>query len=165
MSQEFVIRPALPSDAAVVAEFNQRLALETEDLRLDPATLRSGVEAVLKDPSKGVYFVAEAEGRVVGQCSITFEWSDWRDGNFWWLQSVYVDAAWRARGIFRGLYDHVRTAAKAAGVVGLRLYVEETNTTAQAVYARRGMHRTGYQVFEEVWPLSERRLAARTPTN
>ena len=144
----------------MVTEFNLRLAWETEHKRLDPGVVGAGVAAVLGDARKGIYFVAElapgAEGpegggpgsRVVGQCSVTYEWSDWRNGDFWWLQSVYVAAPWRRRGVFQALFEHVRQAAAAAGAVGLRLYVEENNEAAQATYRRHGMTRTAYQVFE-----------------
>lgn len=148
VNSAFAIRTARPEDAPTIADFNQRLAWETEHRQLEPAVIRAGVEAVLRDPAKGVYFVAEAEGRVIGQCSVTYEWSDWRNGNLWWFQSVYVEAGWRAKGVFRALFEHVRRSAVAAGVVGLRLYVEGDNAAAQAVYTRQGMARTGYQVFE-----------------
>jgi GNAT superfamily N-acetyltransferase len=144
-------RSAGPADAQIIAEFNIRLALETEGLRLDPQTILAGVQAVLADPGKGTYFVAETDGRIVGQCSVTCEWSDWRNGMFWWLQSVYVDAEGRRRGVFTALFDHVLAAARAARaarVIGVRLYVEKDNRPAQTVYERRGMTRTRYDVFE-----------------
>jgi GNAT superfamily N-acetyltransferase len=144
------IRPARASDAEVIADFNIRLALETEHLRLDSATVRAGVEAVLSDPAKGVYFVADSGEQTIGQCSITYEWSDWRNGMYWWLQSVYVEPAWRRRGTFRALFDHVHSAARAAGAVGLRLYVERDNTSAQIVYERHGLAATRYVVFERL---------------
>lgn len=148
MGFELLIRTAVPADVPIIAEFNRCLAWETERKILPPATILAGVDAVVRDAAKGTYFVAEAGGQVVGQCSITFEWSDWRNGNIWWFQSVYVDANWRSRGVFRSLYEHVRAAAAAAGVVALRLYVEGDNQAAQAAYSRRGMTRTNYQVFE-----------------
>ncbi len=148
MAEAFIIRAAEPADAPVISVFNQRLAWETERRRLDEATIMAGVTAVLTDAGKGAYYVAEVGGRVIGQCSITFEWSDWRNGNIWWLQSVYVDAAWRARGVFRALFEAVQSAACAAGVVALRLYVEADNTLAQEAYRRRGMGQTNYRMFE-----------------
>jgi GNAT superfamily N-acetyltransferase len=144
------IRPAQRSDAGVIAEFNIQLALETEHLRLDPSTVRAGVEAVLSHPAKGVYFLADIGEHTVGQCSITHEWSDWRNGMYWWLQSVYVKPAWRRRGTFRALFDHVHSAAAAAGAVGLRLYVERDNIPAQVVYQRHGLAATRYVVFERM---------------
>jgi GNAT superfamily N-acetyltransferase len=149
MSAPFQVRRAVPADQAAIAEFNTRLAWETERLQLDPPTIAAGVLAVLNDGSHGVYFVAEAEGQLIGQCSVTYEWSDWRNGDLWWLQSVYVDAAWRGRGVFRELFREVERTALAAGAVGLRLYVEEHNTGAQATYRRHGMEKTHYLMFEK----------------
>lgn len=147
------IRRATPADAAVVSDFNQRLAHESEGKTLDPALLRAGVAAALADPHKALYFLAEEEGVVIGQTMVTTEWSDWRNGWFWWVQSVYVVPEARRRGVFRMLYEHVVQAARAdPGVVGLRLYVERDNHTAQGTYARLGMERTGYLVFER-YPL------------
>src|SRR5262245_25103541 len=101
------VRPACPADAAVIAEYNLRLARETEHRTLDPAVLARGVARVLADPQRGRYFVAEEAGRVVGQLLLTYEWSDWRDGWIWWIQSVYVHADSRGAGVFRALYEHV----------------------------------------------------------
>ncbi len=144
-----VVRRAVPADAAVIAEFNSRLARETEGLTLDPATLHAGVEAGLADERKALYFVAVEADQVLGQLMLTREWSDWRNGWMWWIQSVYVRAEARRRGIFRALYQHVVEAARAdPEVIGLRLYVEHANTRAQATYERLGMTRTGYLVFE-----------------
>jgi GNAT superfamily N-acetyltransferase len=148
MDAGFGVRLARVTDAPAIVEFNRRLAWETEHRRLEESVLRPGVEAVLGDTAKGVYFVADADGVVVGQCSVTYEWSDWRNGNIWWFQSVYVEAAWRGRGVFRTLFDQVAAAARTAGVVALRLYVEGDNAVAQEAYRRRGMERTSYQVFE-----------------
>jgi GNAT superfamily N-acetyltransferase len=128
------------------------MAKETEAKDLDPAILQSGVLAMLTDAHKGRYFVAEADGQVVGQLGVTFEWSDWRNGNFWWIQSVYVAASARRLGVFRKLYEHV--VAKARGekdVIGVRLYVEHDNSVAQATYRKMGMAMTGYQVMEELF--------------
>ena len=144
----FRVRRATPADASSVAEFNRRLAQETEDTILDPVVLARGVDAVLADESKGLYFVAEAGDAIVGQVMVTYEWSDWRNGPLWWLQSVYVDAAWRRRGVFRALFTRVLEAAKRAGVVGFRLYVEQENKAAQEVYERVGLQRSRYWVME-----------------
>ena len=146
------IRPAVLSDAALICEFNRLMAQETESKELNRAILNAGVAAMLSDPHKGRYYVAEAEGRVVGQIGITLEWSDWRNGNFWWIQSVYVAKDARRHGVFRKLYEHVREAARAdANVIGVRLYVEHDNLIAQATYLKMGMVMTGYQVMEEVF--------------
>jgi GNAT superfamily N-acetyltransferase len=143
------VRRATPADAAVIAEFNRLLAEETEGKTLDPAVLAPGVAAALADPARALYFVAEAAGAVAGQTMVTFEWSDWRNGWIWWFQSVYVRKEFRRRGVFRSLFQHVRaTAGQTPQVVGLRLYVEQDNHTAQQTYARLGLERTGYLVLE-----------------
>ena len=148
--EDLRIRRAISSDAPVIAAFNAAMARETEHLELDPIRLLTGVEAVLADPAKGFYTVAESgAGQVIGQLMITFEWSDWRNGNFWWIQSVYVDAPARGTGVYKRLYEYIRHAAAEAGnVCGLRLYVERDNTRAQEVYRRQGMQATAYQMFE-----------------
>lgn len=144
------IRQAGARDAAVIASFNAAMARETEHLELDPARLQAGVEAVLADSSKGFYLVAENEqGQVLGQLMITFEWSDWRNGVFWWIQSVYVAPWSRGQGIYKALYAQVRkSAAEAGNVCGLRLYVERDNKRAQEVYLRQGMRATAYDMYE-----------------
>ena len=149
MSLPITIRPGTPADAPVIANYNALLARETEHLELDPARLRHGVDAVLADSTKGTYWVAEAGGEVVGQLMITFEWSDWRNGVFWWIQSVYVRQDWRARGVFKSLYEHVHQSAKArSDVCGLRLYVERDNQRAQRTYQRLGLQSTSYDLYE-----------------
>jgi GNAT superfamily N-acetyltransferase len=137
---EFTVRPARPTDAEAIVDFNARLAQETEHLTLDPALLSLGVNAILAEPAKGRYWVAETDGRVIGQISVTYEWSDWRNGWFWWIQSVYVVAEYRRLGVFRQLYRHVhQLATDETDVVGLRLYVENENHAALSVYADLGM--------------------------
>ena len=137
------------ADAPIVAEFNQRLAAETEDLPLDPTTVYIGVTTLLKDRSKGIYYVAEAAGAIVGQVMITYEWSDWRNGNIWWLQSVYVKEDFRRHGIFRLLFEHLKREAQAQkDVCSLRLYMHADNFPARQSYARLGMAQTKYEVFE-----------------
>ena len=152
MTAPFTIRPATPDDAAVIAGFNVALAAETEDHALDPAVVRRGVAALLADPAKGRYFVAcpadDPGGEPAGQIMVTREWSDWRNGDFWWVQSVYVAPPARGRGAFRALLGAVADAAGAAGAVGLRLYVERENAAAQGVYARSGFAETPYRVWE-----------------
>lgn len=143
------IRKARLSDAAVIADFNTRLAWETEQLQLDPNTILRGARAVLKDATKGTYFVAEHDGTIVGQLLITGEWSDWRNGNFWWIQSVYVEAKNRRSAVFRTLFAQVQKRARSRrDVCGLRLYVEKNNRRAQGTYAKLGMAKTHYEVFE-----------------
>ncbi len=126
------------------------MAMETENLALDPAAVDAGVRAALADPEKAIYFIAEIDGRVVGQLMITHEWSDWRNGDMWWIQSVYVLPDSRRRGVFRALYQHVRQQARALGVVGLRLYVEKENLPAQTTYSGLGMHLSHYLLMEEM---------------
>jgi GNAT superfamily N-acetyltransferase len=147
------IRQADPSDAPVIAEFNLRLARETEDLHLDPARVAEGVAALLKDPAKGRYYVAEVDGVVVGQLMITYEWSDWRNGNLWWIQSVYVKEQFRRLGVFRALFDYLRELArKQQNVRALRLYMHADNVRARRSYERLGMTHTKYEVFEMDMP-------------
>jgi GNAT superfamily N-acetyltransferase len=147
------VRPAVPSDAAIVVEFNCLLAQESEGKVLDPAVVAPGVQALFADPHKGCYFVAEQDGEVVGQLGLTYEWSDWRNAWMWWIQSVYVRPEARRRGVFRALYEHVRQAAlRDPQVTGLRLYVERQNHTAQRTYYSLGMGDTGYFVLEH-YPL------------
>src|SRR5205823_2058663 len=133
------VRRAGPADAPVLVEFNLRLAAETEGMSLDPAVLAAGVAAGLADPHKALYFVAEEGGAAVGQLMLTKEWSDWRNGWLWWIQSVYVHPEARRRGVFRALYQHVYQAARAdPEVVGLRLYMEQDNHVARQTYLRLG---------------------------
>jgi GNAT superfamily N-acetyltransferase len=143
------IRAAVPGDAAVLADYNCRMALETEGKALDPATVANGVAACLADSHKGRYFVAEVAGKVTGQLLITTEWSDWRNAWIWWIQSVYVHPDHRRHGLFTALFEHVWQVALAAGdVVAVRLYVERENAAAQAVYARLGFAATDYLLLE-----------------
>jgi len=144
------VRPATSADQATLVDFNAAMALETENKRLDPARLRPGVAAVLSDPARGRYRVAEQDGRVVGALLVTLEWSDWRNGWFWWIQSVYVRPEARGRGVYRALHRSVLDEARAQpDVCGVRLYVDQENGVAQATYAAVGMGRTHYVFFEE----------------
>ena len=143
------IRDAEPTDWAAIAEYNCRLATETEDKELDPDVIREGVKKVLGDVHKGRYFVAETDGRIVGTTMITYEWSDWRDGWIWWIQSVYVHPDFRGRGVFSRLYEHVGKAADASGDVrAIRLYVLTGNERARKTYTKLGMAESGYTVLE-----------------
>ena len=146
-----VIRPAVPADVDVLVGFARAMAHETEGLDLDATTLRAGTAAMLADPGKARCFVVEADGAVVATCMLTVEWSEWRNGWLWWIQSVYVAPAHRRRGLYRRLHEHVRAlAVREPDVRGLRLYVEEENRRAQGVYRAVGMTETRYRVFEEV---------------
>jgi len=143
------IRSAAPADAQRIAEFNGRLAEETEAKVLDAPTVFAGVQALLESPEDGQYFIAESDADIVGQLLITYEWSDWRNGRFWWIQSVYVAPAHRRKGVFSRLYEHVAALARTdSAACGLRLYVEESNARALETYRALGMHLAGYQVLE-----------------
>ncbi len=150
---EITIRDATIGDADTIAEFNCQLALETEDKLLDPETVRAGVKALLNDARRGRYFVAcRSDGRIVGQLMHTFEWSDWRNGDIWWLQSVYVHADFRRQGVFRKLNQHLEQLAESTpGVVGLRLYVENENARAQQTYRSLDLVDPGYRVMERIF--------------
>jgi ribosomal protein S18 acetylase RimI-like enzyme len=145
------VRRATRADLDVIVAGNVTLAEETEQVKLDPATLREGVLALLEDRAPGRYWVAEENGQVVGQLLITYEWSDWRNRLVWWIQSVHVADEARKRGVFRALYMFVRQEAQAAGAGGLRLYVHTDNTRAQAVYSALGMDGNHYRVFEDMF--------------
>jgi GNAT superfamily N-acetyltransferase len=142
------IRKATPEDAAVIIDFQQKLAWETENLTLDPEIINKGVKAVFTVPSRGQYWVAEDEGKVVASLLITYEWSDWRNCSVWWFQSVYVLSSFRRTGIFRSMYQHIRNEAEKDGIGGLRLYVETNNSKAQQTYEALGMKGQHYKMYE-----------------
>lgn len=143
------VREARKSDLDSIVDFNIRLARESEDKSLEPSVVREGVRRLLADPGLGRYLVATDEDRVVGQLMHTFEWSDWRCGMFWWLQSVYVAHEYRRAGVFSALFEQLLAMAREAGnVCGLRLYVENDNLAAQQTYERRDMRDPGYQIRE-----------------
>jgi GNAT superfamily N-acetyltransferase len=146
---EFLYRDANLSDAETIVDFQVAMASETERIRLSRDVCQAGVRGVFADSQRGRYFVAEEGGRVIASLLVTYEWSDWRNGTIWWLQSVYVVPEVRGRGAFSGLYRHVQQLAWAApDVRGLRLYVDERNTAAQTVYQRLGMAAGHYRVLE-----------------
>ena len=144
----YTIRRAILDDLPVIVDWNIRLARETENMRLDRDTITRGVRAALSDENKALYFVAEIDGQLVGMLMITYEWSDWRNGQIWWIQSLYVTHEWRRRGVFRALYQHVHHLAQTNNVKGLRLYVEHANTIAQTAYEYVGMTNSHYLMFE-----------------
>lgn len=145
------IRLANASDAAELVDFNQAMALETEGKRLDSEILKNGVEAVFQDEKKGFYVVTEADAKIVGGLMVTFEWSDWRNGWFWWIQSVYILPDYRGRSIYRLMYEFVKNKAnQAKNVCGFRLYVEKENVNAQKVYEKLGMESSHYLMYEEM---------------
>ena len=144
-----MVLAATLADVEFLVDGNARMAMETESLALDRPRLRAGVEAVFADAGRGFYLIAEVDGERAGQMMITYEWSDWRNGVFWWIQSVYTVPELRGRGAFRALYAAVEEMARERGdVCGLRLYVEAHNEAAQATYRRCGMRETVYKMFE-----------------
>ena len=151
-SSSIAVGRAATEDVAAIAQFNIAMAAETEDLALDPQTVHAGVAAVVSDDRRGFYLVARSDGKAVGSLMVTYEWSDWRNGNLWWIQSVYVVSSARKQGIFRLLYDNVISLAKQSGdAAGVRLYVEKDNHGAQEVYRKLGMSETAYRVFEIIF--------------
>jgi len=149
----YTARPATADDADAIARFNQAMAKETEGKSLDLATLGPGVQQVFDTPSHGRYLVATSNdtGQVVGCLLITYEWSDWRNGQVWWVQSVYVHPEHRRRGVFKLLYQAVRDLGKqTGGVCGYRLYVERDNARAQQTYLNLGMSPTAYLIYEDL---------------
>ena len=146
------VRDATLDDLPTIVDFNCRLAEETEHKRLDRETITRGVRRALTEPNLCRYFVAEMDGRVIGQAMITLELTDWRDGVLWWFQSVYVQADHRGGGVFRALFEHIgRTARNEPDVRGLRLYVERDNQRAQRVYEQLGLKPSGHLVYELDW--------------
>jgi len=146
---EAKLRQARLSDAPFIVNANICLALETEGKRLRLDRVTAGVNSLLSDASKGTYFIAEVGGHIAGQLLITREWSDWRNGHFWWIQSVYVLENFRGTGVFTALFKHVHSLAKGQeDVCGLRLYMAAHNTRARQAYEKMGLKQTDYQVFE-----------------
>jgi len=149
---KLTLRDACPQDLDFIVRGNSAMARETENVELDPSLVGPGTLAVLQDGSLGRYFIAESGGIPVGQLMLTFEWSDWRNGVFWWIQSVFVEPDHRRKGVFSALYRHVSgLAAASPDVCGLRLYVDRANARARGLYARLGMHPTNYDVMEVVF--------------
>ena len=151
MPNDITVRTATAEDIDLLARFNARMADETEDKTLDPETVRAGVQALFDDPDRGFYLVAVRDEEVVGSLMITPEWSDWRNGVFWWIQSVYVRPEARRTGIYRALHHAVRERAEVSDdVCGLRLYVERSNEAARETYEALGMTETSYRMYEEM---------------
>jgi ribosomal protein S18 acetylase RimI-like enzyme len=144
------VRPARQEDVSLMARWQEAMALESEDRKLDTAIVTRGIQRALDDSQKGRYFMAEIRGRPVGTVMLTWEWSDWRDGWWWWIQSVYVETHFRRRGVYRALYAHVLALAQADPEIrGIRLYVERDNTNARRTYEFLGMKDAGYAIFEQ----------------
>ena len=143
------IRKAKIEDLDTIVRFNYNLAKETEDKNLDLDILAKGVKALIEDDNKGVYHVCIADGKIVGQIMYTYEWSDWRNGTFLWVQSVYVDSMYRQQGVFKALYEYVKQLCDCdKNIVGIRLYVEKENSVAKKTYKNLGMHECDYYMYE-----------------
>ena len=142
------VRKAKLSDAPSIIDFQLRMAWETEKIKLVQEIVTKGVHAVFEDKSRGQYFVAVADGNVVASLLITYEWSDWRNCNVWWFQSVYVIPEYRRQGIFRSMYAHIKKLAIEQNVAGLRLYVETKNRIARKTYEELGMNSEHYSFYE-----------------
>ncbi|WP_374473925.1 N-acetyltransferase family protein [Arenimonas sp.] len=148
-----VVRPAGVDDVPRLRDWARAMALETEHKQLDPATVEAGIRAVLDEPGRGAYLVAEHHGEPAGTLMLTYEWSDWRNGDWWWIQSVYVAPEHRRQGVYAALYRHVHARAEMTPrVCGLRLYVERDNAAAQRTYERLGMVDAGYRMYEAPTP-------------
>ena len=145
-----IVRDATRADIDRIAEFQQAMALETEGRTLDQSVSTQGIIAIFDDPVKGFYIVAVSDtAEVVGSLLITYEWSDWSNADHWWIQSVYVDAAWRRKGVYRTMYEHVLALTKGrSDICSIRLYVERTNTVAQQTYKSLGMSHSHYDMYE-----------------
>jgi GNAT superfamily N-acetyltransferase len=142
------IRKGEPEDASDIIDFQRKMALETEQLALDFEVITKGVNAVFENPAHGQYWVAEDNGKVVASLMITYEWSDWRNTNVWWFQSVYIIPDYRRKGIFRSMYSSIKKEADRQCVTGLRLYVESNNSRAQKTYEAMGMKNGHYLLYE-----------------
>lgn len=150
--RDYTIRRATLADAETIVEFNQLMAMETEDKKLPYAVISSGVKRLMQKPEYGFYLVAEhANGQTAGSCMLTMEWSDWRDGLFWWIQSVYVKAEFRKQGVYMAMYEKIQELAlEAEDVYGFRLYVDKDNVVAQKTYEALGMKATDYLLYESI---------------
>lgn len=144
-----IVREAKTTDIPSLLDFQLKMALETENIQLEILPLTQGMNRLFKDPGKGKYYVAEEAGEVIGCLMTTFEWSEWRCGTILWIQSVYVAIPWRAKGVFKAMYNHVyQLVAQDPDMRGIRLYVEKRNAVAQKVYSGLGMDGDHYTVFE-----------------
>ncbi len=144
------VRRATHEDLAIIVEFNLAMAAESEDKGLVPEVLTAGVEHLFDESADGFYLMAEVDGASAGSLMVTYEWSDWRDGRFWWIQSVYVLPEFRRKAVYSKMHAWVRKAASTDdNVCGIRLYVEKQNIGAQATYQSLGMVATHYDMYEE----------------
>ena len=147
------IRPATQEDSTYIIGFQQEMALETENVVLDPVVVAEGLRRLFEDSAKGIYYVAEENNEVIGCMMTTFEWSEWKCGNVLWIQSVYIASSYRGRGVFKKMYEYIRSmVTPGSGNQGIRLYVDKTNLAAQKVYEKLGMNGEHYQVYEWMLP-------------
>jgi ribosomal protein S18 acetylase RimI-like enzyme len=150
MSSQPLFRKARPEDSAAILDFQITMAWETEKMKLDRQTVTLGVAEVFKNPYRGQYYVAEVGGHVIGSLLIIPEWSDWRNGEVWWIHSLYVMPEHRGKGAYSGLYSYLKKIAIESKIRGIRLYVDKTNTAAQGVYRKHGMTDEHYSLFEQM---------------
>ncbi len=169
-SDRLRIRPATLEDLGVLTRFSAAMAFETEQRTLEVTRLRLGTQAVIDQPDRGQYYVADlrqdapADTVIVGQLLITYEWSDWRNAQFWWIQSVYVVPAWRRQGVYRAMHRTImRLARSRADVCGVRLYVEGDNTIAKRVYERVGLSPSSYRIYESDFVLPNPHATGKGP--
>lgn len=148
LTDNILIEEAHEDSIEFLIKFNQKMALETEGINLDYNVLKEGVKAVFKNPNKGKYYIAKYNELICGALLITYEWSDWRNSNIWWIQSVFVEENFRKKGIYKKLYEFVKNEAKNEGVKVIRLYVDLRNKSAQEVYFKLGMNDQHYKLFE-----------------
>jgi GNAT superfamily N-acetyltransferase len=142
------IRKAQRTDTEAIIDFQQKMAWETEEMKLVPEIISGGVNGVFDDPSRGQYYVAETSGQIIASLLITYEWSDWRNSNVWWFQSVYVLPDHRRNGVFRNMYAFIKREAQNNNIAGLRLYVESNNVRARKTYEALGMDSQHYTMYE-----------------
>jgi N-acetylglutamate synthase-like GNAT family acetyltransferase len=148
MKDEISVRQATRNDIDIIVRFNSEMAHETENIILSQQILTKGVTAVFDDSAKGFYIVAECDGTVVGQAMITYEWSDWRNAIVWWIQSVYILPDYRKSGVFRSIFEQIKSLAKESNACGLRLYVDRSNIIAKKAYKNLGMEESHYDLYE-----------------
>lgn len=152
MNNSPIVRKAIKTEAEILVQFNIAMALETEQKHLEEDKIRIGVKSLFDKPEYGFYLAAEMDGQIVGSLMITKEWSDWRNGLFWWIQSVYVLPEYRRTGVYRSMYRKIHDMAKnRPDVCGFRLYVEKENKPAQKTYSNLGMSETDYKMYEELF--------------
>lgn len=148
MPKHIQIRLAVKDDIDTIARFNKEMAWETEEINLPLDRVKKGVAGIFEDGRRGFYIIAESEGKVVGQTMITYEWSDWRNADFWWIQSVYVLPEYRRSGVFRAIFDHIKGMAAISNVCGFRLYVNKHNSQAKIAYENLGLEYSYYELYE-----------------